>query len=89
MRIFGPYIFIFVGLVIGALATFVFTSNPMRMAPNIVLGILGSFFGLWVRDVLDITAGGNMTGALIAAALGALLLTVPANIYMTIKNKEP
>ena len=88
LRLLGPYIFVLTGVLIGCLTTVLFTTNPMRLAPNILLGILGSFFGLWIRDILDITTGGNLSGALIAAALGALLLTIPVNIYMSLRARK-
>jgi len=83
MRLAGPYLFIFVGFAIGAATTYLFSNNPLRLLPNFVMGVLGSFFGLFIRDIFDISAGGKMGGALIAAALGALVLTVAGNlIYM-------
>lgn len=81
MRMLGPYIFILVGVLIGIATTFAFR-NPMRIAPNVVLGILGSFFGLWVRDIMDWRLGGNLSGAVIAAAVGALITTVVVNLIM-------
>ena len=82
MRLLGPWIFMFVGVAIGCITTVAFTGNPLRFAPNIIAGVVGAFFGLWLRDVFDITAGGNLGGAIIAAALGALLLTIPLNLFM-------
>jgi len=79
MRFLGPYLFILIGIAIGVATTFLFR-NPMRLIPNVAIGAVGSFFGLWVRDVLDIHAGGNLQGALIAAALGALVATLTANV---------
>ncbi len=79
MRLLGPYIFVFVGVLIGIATTFLF-KNPMRAVPNILLGIAGSFFGLWLRDILDLHLGGNLSGALLAASVGALVATVGANL---------
>jgi len=69
-----------VGLLIGLVATRAFGSNPLRFVPNAVMGVLGSFFGLFVRDVLDITWGGKLGGAFVAVVLGALVLTVVGNL---------
>lgn len=88
MRLLGPYIFVLVGLLIGCATTYLFTSNPMRLIPNILLGIVGSFFGLWIRDIFDIDIGGNLSGALLAAAVGALLLTVPVNIFYSMRHQR-
>lgn len=79
MRLLGPYLFLILGLVIGIATTYLFR-NPMRLVPNIIIGIAGSFFGLWLRDIFDIHIGGNLQGAMIAAALGALTTTVLANL---------
>ena len=79
MRLLGPYIFLIIGIAIGVATTYLF-KNPMRLIPNLAIGAIGSFFGLWLRDVLDIHLGGNLQGAMIAAALGALVATVGANL---------
>ncbi len=80
MRLIGPWLFVFVGLFVGLLTTRLFGSNPLRFPPNAVLGVLGSFFGLFVRDVLDINWGGNLGGAFVAATLGAVLFAVAGNL---------
>jgi len=80
MRLIGPYLFILIGVVIGILATRLFSKNPLRYLPNVVLGVIGSFFGLFLRDIFDVTLGGKFLGAMLAAALGAVLLTVIGNL---------
>jgi len=87
MRLLGPYIFVFVGVIIGLITTYLF-KNPLRIAPNIILGILGSFFGLWLRDVLDLHLGGNTSGAILAAAVGALVFTVTANLILNRNSSD-
>jgi len=57
-----------------------FSNNPLRYLPNIVMGVAGSFFGLFLRDIFDVTMGGKLLGAMLAAALGAVLLTVIGNL---------
>lgn len=79
MRLLGPYLFLIIGIAIGVATTYLFR-NPMRLIPNVAIGAVGSFFGLWLRDVLDIHVGGNLQGAMIAAALGALVTTIGANL---------
>jgi len=53
VRLIGPWLFVFVGLLIG---------------------------GLFVRDILDITWGGKLGGAFVAAVVGAVVLTVIGNL---------
>ena len=88
MRLVGPYLFIFIGVFIGIATTPLFSGNPLRYLPNIVAGVIGSFFGLFLRDIFDITMGGKLTGALLAAALGALLLTVVVNVVYEIMSRK-
>jgi len=88
MRLIGPYLFIFIGVIIGIVTTRLFSGNPLRYLPNVVAGVIGSFFGLFLRDIFDVTMGGKLTGALLAAALGALLLTLLVNIVYEIMQKR-
>ena len=88
MRLIGPYLFIFIGVFIGIATTQLFSGNPLRYLPNVVAGVIGSFFGLFLRDIFDVTMGGKLTGALLAAALGALLLTLIVNIGYEIMQKR-
>jgi len=85
MRLIGPYLFIFIGVFIGIATTRLFSGNPLRYLPNVVAGVIGSFF---LRDIFDVTMGGKLTGALLAAALGALLLTLIVNIGYEIMQKR-
>ncbi len=80
MRLIGPWLFVLVGLAIGLATTRAFGSNPLRFLPNAVMGVVGSFFGLFVRDVFDVTWGGKLGGAFVAAVVGALVLTVIGNL---------
>ena len=88
MRLIGPYLFIFIGVFIGIATTQLFSGNPLRYLPNVVAGVIGSFFGLFLRDIFDVTMGGKLTGALLAAAMGALLLTLIVNIGYEIMQKR-
>ena len=80
--------FILVGVLIGCATTYLFSNNPLRMLPNIVLGVLGSFFGLFIRDIMDVTLGGKLSGALLAAAIGALVLTIVGNLVYTMLRSK-
>ncbi len=88
MRLIGPYMFVLVGVLIGCATTYLFSNNPLRMLPNVVLGVLGSFFGLFLRDIFDVTLGGKLSGALLAAAIGALIVTIAGNLAYTILVKR-
>lgn len=82
MRLLGSSIFLLVGVVIGILVSKGFKRSTLGYVPNIALGILGSFMGLWFRDVLDIHIGGNLSGSLLFSAIGAITILLPVNIFL-------
>lgn len=81
MRFLGVYMFVLIGVLVGIGTTRLF-KNPLRTVPNVLIGIAGSFFGLWLRDVADWSMGGNMRGALLAATIGAVVSTVLVNLAL-------
>lgn len=85
MKLLVPYVFVFIGVIIGIVTTKAF-DNPLRLAPNILAGVVGSFAGLWIRDVFDVTLGGNLIGALLAVTLGAIITTVALNLLLDHKD---
>jgi uncharacterized membrane protein YeaQ/YmgE (transglycosylase-associated protein family) len=41
---------------------------------DIVIGIVGAFIGGWLFSALGVSAGGGMTGTIIVAFIGAIVL---------------
>ena len=80
---------IIVGLIAGALARFLVPGrDPMSIGATIVLGILGSFVGGFLADVLfrDDTADRGLSPAgLIGSVIGAIVLLL---IYRAVTSRR-
>ncbi|MBP6596128.1 MAG: GlsB/YeaQ/YmgE family stress response membrane protein [Arenimonas sp.] len=66
-------IFLLIGALAGWLAGMVVKGRGFGVLVNIIVGVLGAFFGGWLLPRLGITFGGSM-GAFITAFLGAVIL---------------
>lgn len=66
-------IFLLIGALAGWLAGMVVKGRGFGVLVNIVVGVLGAFFGGWLLPRLGITFGGSM-GAFVTAFLGAVIL---------------
>ena len=80
MKLVGSFVFILIGIVAGVLISLVFREKHPGVLPNAVIGVLGAFFGLFIKDVFDVDVGGNLGGAMLFSALGALVLLLPVNL---------
>jgi uncharacterized membrane protein YeaQ/YmgE (transglycosylase-associated protein family) len=65
--------FLVVGLVAGWLAGKIMKGSGFGLVGDLVVGVIGSFIGVWVFGFLGVSAGG-LLGLLIASVVGALLL---------------
>ena len=72
-------LFLAVGLVAGWLAGRIMKGGGFGLVGDLVIGVIGSFVGVWLFGVLQIQAGGIL-GLLIAAVVGALLLLYLARL---------
>ena len=66
-------IFLLIGALAGWLAGVVMKGRGFGVLVNIVVGVLGAFFGGWLLPKLGLSFGGDM-GLFITAFLGAVLL---------------
>lgn len=68
--------FLLIGLVAGWLAGLIMKGSGFGLIGDLVVGVLGAFFGGWlIHDVLQIDFGlGSLPSALITATLGAVVL---------------
>lgn len=66
-------LFFAIGIVAGFLAGKIMKGSGFGLIGDLVLGVIGSFIGVWVFGLLDISSGG-VIGLLIASVVGALLL---------------
>lgn len=66
-------IFLLIGALAGWLAGVVMKGRGFGVLVNIVVGVLGAFFGGWLLPRLGLSFGGDM-GLFITAFIGAILL---------------
>ena len=66
-------LFLLIGIVAGFLAGKIMRGAGYGLVGDLILGVIGSFIGVWVFGLLSIQAGGIL-GLLVAAVVGALLL---------------
>jgi len=69
----GFILWIIIGALAGWIAGQVMKGGGFGLLGNIGVGIVGSFIGGWLFDLLDISAGGFI-GSLVAAVIGAIIL---------------
>jgi uncharacterized membrane protein YeaQ/YmgE (transglycosylase-associated protein family) len=65
--------FLLVGLVAGWLAGRIMKGRGLGLVGDLIVGVIGAFFGVWLFSLLGIAAGGIL-GLLVAAVVGALVL---------------
>ena len=66
-------LFLVIGIVAGFLAGKIMKGAGFGLVGDLIVGVIGSFIGVWVFGLLGIATGG-IIGLLIAAVVGALLL---------------
>jgi uncharacterized membrane protein YeaQ/YmgE (transglycosylase-associated protein family) len=66
-------LFLVIGIVAGFLAGKIMKGSGFGLIGDLIIGVVGSFVGVWVFGLLDISSGGVL-GLLVAAIVGALLL---------------
>ena len=66
-------LFLVIGIVAGFLAGKIMKGSGFGLIGDLIVGVIGSFIGVWVFGLLGISSGG-IVGLLVAAIIGALLL---------------
>jgi uncharacterized membrane protein YeaQ/YmgE (transglycosylase-associated protein family) len=66
-------LFLVIGVFAGFFAGKIIKGSGFGIVGDVILGVLGSFVGVWVFGLLGIASGGVL-GLLVAATAGALLL---------------
>ena len=66
-------LFLVIGIVAGFIAGKIMKGAGFGLAGDLIVGVIGSFIGVWVFGLLNISSGGIL-GLLIAAIFGALIL---------------
>ncbi len=67
-------ILLVIGAVAGFLAGIIVDGYGFGLVGNIVVGIVGSLLGGWLLPQLGLFPGGNLTGQIISATVGAVVL---------------
>ena len=80
MRLLIPIMIIVLGMLTGAMVCRLFKETATGFKLSVAAGGVGAFAGLMIRDALDITAGGLLGGAVMAAIVGAIILSALTNM---------
>lgn len=82
MKLIIPAFIIFLGMLTGAGVCAFFKETATGFKISVLAGGIGAFVGLFIRDSMDISFGGNFFGALLAAIVGASILAALANLLL-------
>jgi uncharacterized membrane protein YeaQ/YmgE (transglycosylase-associated protein family) len=69
--IFDLIMFLIIGLVAGAIASF-YMGRQQELVPNLLIGIVGAFIGGFIAKLLGLTAY-NVIGEVVVATAGAII----------------
>lgn len=72
---------ILVGMVAGFLAGWLVKGGGFGWIINLILGIVGSFFGSWLFSLLDISLGEGIIGTIITSTIGAVVILLIVNLF--------
>ena len=81
MRLIIPLFIVILGMLTGAVVCLFFKETATGLKLSILAGGLGAFAGLLIRDALDITTGGPLGGAILAAMIGASISAAVVNAF--------
>ena len=70
----GLFVMLVVGLIAGWLAGKIMQGTGFGVVGDLVLGVIGAFVGGWLLPQLGLFPGGNLTGQIISATAGAIVL---------------
>lgn len=75
-------VLVLVGLVAGFLAGLVVKGGGFGFVGNVIVGVIGAFIGNWVfGSLLGITLAPGIIGAIITAAIGAVILLFVVGLF--------
>jgi uncharacterized membrane protein YeaQ/YmgE (transglycosylase-associated protein family) len=66
-------LFLAIGILAGFIAGKIMKGSGFGLIGDLIIGVIGSFVGVWVFGLLGIASGG-LIGLLVAAVVGSLLL---------------
>lgn len=71
---------IITGAIAGWLGSLIFKGTGLGLFGNIIIGIVGSFVGNWSLGKFGISLGDGWIGAVLTAAIGAVIILFLINI---------
>ena len=77
MKLLGFLPFLFIGVIVGLVATKLFNRSPITAIANCVLGVIAAIVGLFFRDVFDFESG--VASGLIAALFASVVVVFLVN----------
>lgn len=82
MDIAGIVVALIIGAIAGWLAGVIVEGGGFGLLGNMLVGIAGAFIAAWLfpRLGLGLTLGGGIVGAIVASALGAIVLLLVINL---------
>ncbi len=80
MKLLGMSVFVLVGILCGLFVDRILNRYSKGKALNVVMGIIGAFSGLYIKDFTEIQIIGNFTDAIMFSFLGALIVTFMLNL---------
>ena len=88
MKLIIPAFIILLGMLAGAAVCTLFKETAIGFKLSVLAGGAGAFVGLLARDFMDITYGGPLFGALLAAITGAVLFAATTNLLFGQTGRE-
>ena len=68
--------FLVVGLVAGWLACVLVKGGGFGLIGDLVVGVIGAFFGGFLFNTFGVSIGGGLLGSIVVATVGAIVLLV-------------
>lgn len=75
-----------VGLLAGAIAGLILRGKGYGFILNVVVGVIGAWFGNWLLGKLGLFVGDGLGGNLITAVIGSVALLVLLGLFRKIAN---
>jgi uncharacterized membrane protein YeaQ/YmgE (transglycosylase-associated protein family) len=73
-------VLLIIGGAAGWLGSMIYKGSGLGIIGNIVVGIVGSFFGYWLLGKLGINLGVGWIGAILTGAIGAIVILFLLNL---------
>ncbi len=80
MRMIFPAMLVLLGGLCGLVINKLVSDSKLPQPASALIGVIGAFAGLLIRDIADITLGNDLIATVIAALLGAAVLSLIANL---------